>query len=704
MSHADARKRAPGPPHAAGRNLLGRLTERSPDELRRIADCWDVPLGGRSHADNVGRLYGALRDIWAVRDRAAALTPAEEAVVEALSAAGEAARTVAELAEATGLPEGEVAAAVAALEGCGIAYPEAARPGDDAPAYFVARELATKFAQVREERLLGAALGVDAPLRALLSILEASDLEASAAVWGLRVTPGVLSREVLTDEILARVALLEQRRAVAAGLPAAGRRVFDALQEAGGALPVAALRERLGLPPAALREAGRALGERLLVWHAYVDGERTLFIPRDALAPRRAARDQPPPLTAVAAEPEDRPQYPFSAAWDLLTILQRLSQGTLAWREGDEERNATHLRRLAPALWWTADGRARPGYVPLLLTLARELGLIHTEDEEVAPTAALDTWRALAFPEQARALFDRWRAARAWPEGLSQDDLQLSGVDWPAMRQALLEELRTCRVGAWYDAAALALRSARLRPALLGGRFRAARASGPAGTREEVSAAAVRVALHGALAPLGVLLPGKTPDGAAALALSDLGGWLLGLRTEVAAPRPAGRALAVGADCEVLLLRPAPRRLWALGALAEPVRLDTVSTYRLTEASVARGVAAGLTPEQIVTFLARGNGAPLPQNVEYTLREWLRGHAGVRLTRALVLRLDAPDDAAAAERLAAALARAGLPAPEPLAGGRHLLPLPEDVTPERVLALLRDAGLTPRWARDAAGR
>ncbi|HEX5504656.1 MAG TPA: hypothetical protein VFW96_18710, partial [Thermomicrobiales bacterium] len=345
MSQADARKRAPGAPHAAGRNLLGRLTERGPADLRRIADCWDVPLGGASHAEQVGRLYGALRDIWAVRDRAAALSPAEDAAVEALTAAGEAARTVAELAGATGLAEAEVAAAVAALVVCGIVYAEAARPGDAPPAYFVARELATKFTQVREERLLGAALGVDAPLRALLSTLEGSDLEASAAAWGLRVTPGVLSREVLTDELLARVALPEQRRAVAAGLPAAGQRVFAALQEAGGALPVAALRARLDLSPAALREAGRALGERLLVWHAYVAGERTLFVPRDALAPRRPARDQPPPLTPVAAEPEDRPYFPFSAAWDLLTILQRLGQGTLAWREGDEERNATHLRR-----------------------------------------------------------------------------------------------------------------------------------------------------------------------------------------------------------------------------------------------------------------------------------------------------------------------------------------------------------------------
>ena len=75
----------------AGRNLLGRLIERSPAELGWIAACWDAPLSGRTHRDNVARLYATMRDIWAVRDRAAALSSAEWAVVEALEAAHEAA-------------------------------------------------------------------------------------------------------------------------------------------------------------------------------------------------------------------------------------------------------------------------------------------------------------------------------------------------------------------------------------------------------------------------------------------------------------------------------------------------------------------------------------------------------------------------------------------------------------------------------------
>jgi hypothetical protein len=180
------------------------------------------------------------------------------------------------------------------------------------------------------------------------------------------------------------------------------------------------------------------------------------------------------------------------------------------------------------------------------------------------------------------------------------------------------------------------------------------------------------------------------------LALTEVGAWLLGQGPAPPIPASGERPLAVGADFEVLLFRPTPRRLWALGALAEQVRLDTVSTYRLTAAAVQRGIASGLTAEQIVTFLERGSGGELPQNVAFTLREWTRGHEGVRLGHALILR---PDSAAALDRLRLALERARLAAPEPLADGRLLLILSAGADPEAVAAALREAGFAPRWAR-----
>lgn len=690
------------------RNLLVHLRARGPEELRRIADCWGVPLTGRTTDDHVAYLYRTMRDPWTVRDRAEALQPAEWAIIDAILALPpNTALARSALASAIDLPSADIAAAAEALTECGILATD-----DAADAVGLPRELATAFTRVRDERLLGPVIDPKTPLRGLLATMEGGELEEAAEAWGLRVTPGTVSRDALTDDLLARLDLPEQRRAVISSLTGDADRVFAALREAGGQQALSVLRERLDLTTPALREALRVLNRRLLAWHVWdaplPDGTalgRTLIVPRDVLVRRRPPQDEPPPLTPVAAAPPDRPQYPYSAAWDLLTILQRLTQGRLAWREGDEERNATALRRLAPALWQaTAEGRTLPGYVPFLLALARWEGLIQVEEDELlAHEPALEAWRGRDFPDQTRALFNRWRTAAEWPEGLSQDDLQLTSVDWTAARNAILAELRASAVGTWYDAATLATRIARLRPQLLGGSFHAARASGPAGTREEVTTAAVTVVLHGALVPLGLLREGaigqagkgsKRPQ--PALALTEVGAWLLGQRPAPPMPSVGDRPLAVGADFSVLLFRPNPRRLWTLGALAEQQRLDTASIYQLTEASVRRGIASGLSAEQIATFLERGGGGTLPQNVAFTLREWTRGHEGVRLTRALILH---PDASASPDRLRAALDRAALPAPEPLPDGRLLLTLPAATDPEAVATALREAGLTPRWAR-----
>lgn len=687
------------------RNLLVHLRARGLEDLRRIADCWGVLLTGRTTDDHVAHLYRTMRDPWTIRDRAETLTTAEWAIIDAILALPtNTAIARRDLPTATGQTLDSLAAATASLIACGILATD-----DTADAIGLPRELATAFARVRDERLLGPALDPSTPLRGLLATLEGGELEEAAEAWGLRVTPGTVSRDALTDDLLARLDLPEQRRAVISGLTGDADRLFAALREAGGRQDLATLRHKLDLTAPALREALRALNRRLLAWHVWdaplPDGTalgRTLIVPRDVLVRRRPQKDEPPALTPVTAAPPDRPQHPYSAAWDLLTILQRLSQGRLAWREGDEERNATALRRLAPSLWQaTSEGRAPVGYVPFLLALARWEGLIRAEEDELeAHEPALEAWRGRDFPDQTRILFNRWRTAAEWPEGLSQDDLQLTSVDFPAARNALLAELRACAIGTWYDAATLATRIARLRPQLLGGSFHAARASGPAGTREEVTTAAVTVILHGALVPLGLLREGvqdkSTKRAQPALALTDIAGWLLGQRAAPPTPSVGDRPLAVGADFSILLFRPTPRRIWTLGALAEQQRLDTASSYQLTEASVRRGIASGLSAEQIATFLERGGGAPLPQNVAFTLRDWTRGHEGVRLTRALILH---PDATASPDRLRAALERAKLPAPEPLPDGRLLLTLPATTDPEAIATALRDAGLTPRWTR-----
>ncbi len=689
------------------RNLLIHLRAQGEEALRQIADRWEIALTGRSTADTVAQLYRTMRDPWMVRERAAAFSSETWLLIEALLAVDAVeGRALAQLAVQLGRSEQDVAATLSELAASGIVAAEDAQ-------FALPRELATAFRRIQEERLLAPTLSPATPLRALLTTLEGAELEEAAELWGVRATPGTIRRDDLIDEILARVDLPEQRRAITRDLPPEAAQVLKVIRAAGGQAPVSTLAHQLQLTPPVLREAMRLLQRRLLVWPVWgepVSGADratlALLTPQDLVKPRRPPRDAPPPLAPVTATPQLTPTYPFSAAWDLLTVLQRLERRTLEWREGDEERNATAVRRLASALWGTTtDGRVRPGYLPLLLTLAQELGLVRVEEERYELVgAALEPWRGQSFASEAQALFARWTTTTDWPEEASQDDLQLVNVDWPAARSLILEELRACPVHEWYDLELLALRIARLRPELLGGSFHAARASGPAGTREEVTAAVVEVALLGALVPLGVLSLGEHHAGKRqlpAVAVTAVGAWLLGTGPEPAVPRLADRPLTVGADFEIVLFHPVPRRVWALGAIADLVRLDTAAVYRLTASSVRRGIVSGLSPEQVVGLLERGGRAPLPQNVAFTLREWTEGYAGVRLARALLLK---PDDSTMVDRLLAALHRANLPPPEQLSDGRLLLTLAVDGEAAPVLAALREAGFTPHWLRALLAR
>lgn len=676
------------------RNLLGRLLARSPEALRDIATCWETPLGARDHAANAGRLYGAMRDIWAIRDRAEQLPPDANAIVDTLLMAGDAALTLEELAGETKF---DLRSTVETLEHCGMLHRERPSDGEDESvdgAFFLPRELVIGFGRVREEQLLGDALGPRIPLRALLSTLEMSELETAAPIWGLRITPGLIERDTLTDELLAQVRLPEQRRQVIQGLSGPAAWLFRELRSADRPLPVNRLRDRLKLDAHTFRDIARALADRLLIWHAYAGDERLLFIPRDIVAPRVAPHDRPPALVATRATPLVEYRHPFGTAWDLLSLLRGLTLGTFEWHEGDEDRNATHVRRIAPALWPTASGRPQRGYLPLLLGLGEREGLLRVVDGLVTPTDLVEDWRAKSFPEQLVRLLEAWRASAEWLEGVSQDDLQLLHVDWPAMRAPLLDELRSLHVGAWYDADTLAVRIGRLHPGLLGGKFSAAFASDIEPTRDEVTSLAVNVALRGGLARLGLLDEGAQPDNRLALALNPVGAWLLGRRPDPPRLAAGGPPLTIDDDLSLQLHRPTPRRVWALGAIADVVALGAVSRYRLTRATVRRAIATGVTPDNIVTFLERGTAAPLPPGVREVLAGWSAGHRGIRLARALILRLDDPAQQA---QLTDALAGAALPEPIALPGGSYLVRLPDDNRQARLLDTLRAAGFAIYW-------
>src|SRR5713101_7863189 len=77
--------------------------------------------------------------------------------------------------------------------------------------------------------------------------------------------------------------------------------------------------------------------------------------------------------------------------------------------------------------------------------------------------------------------------------------------------------------------------------------------------------------------------------------------------------------------------------LYSLLPLAQVNQVDMVSRLTLTRASVLRGMEAGNDIEQILRILEERSQKEIPQNVAYTLRDWVKLHKDVRISQVLLL-------------------------------------------------------------------
>src|SRR5437588_12312925 len=77
--------------------------------------------------------------------------------------------------------------------------------------------------------------------------------------------------------------------------------------------------------------------------------------------------------------------------------------------------------------------------------------------------------------------------------------------------------------------------------------------------------------------------------------------------------------------------------LYSLLPFAQVNQVDMVSRLTLTRASVLRGMEAGNDIEQILRILEERSQKEIPQNVAYTLRDWVKLYKDVRISQVLLL-------------------------------------------------------------------
>jgi hypothetical protein len=153
-------------------------------------------------------------------------------------------------------------------------------------------------------------------------------------------------------------------------------------------------------------------------------------------------------------------------------------------------------------------------------------------------------------------------------------------------------------------------------------------------------------------------------------------------------PAPAA-AIIVEPSLRVLVYQPDAALVSLLATIGTAERLDRVSIYQLTRDSVGRALSLGLETEPLIDALAARSAQPLPQNVVYALRDWLRPARLARVTRCLVLTFA---DVAGRQRAMAAPGLRRL-APELLPPARLSLSAPDAAAEERIWVELRRLGL-----------
>ncbi|MBN2491610.1 MAG: helicase-associated domain-containing protein [Planctomycetes bacterium] len=423
--------------------------------------------------------------------------------------------------------------------------------------------------------------------------------------------------------------LLERAEELAAGLPAGERAVLDALLERGGEMEASALDREHRLVPGAPGQLpsladvfgtghirGRPTDFQRLVHKGLVHGATEantvasrlvrVFVPTElvqrvssAWAERRAAEEAELRARAVAPDP---PAGVRPATADLRSTLRAFAVAVEAVEFRFGRGGEAHARTAGMLEDLVALSRSDQ---ERLAALGQTMGVFRIEADRLAlaPDAATRLDRAgRAFRQDVEEALSR--------EAGSPDPLR------PRLRRLLLTRFRRLS-GEW-------LRVRRL-PELLRAdpEYRRTLAIHRIDPDHESAWLAepleeLRLAGH-------VDLDGQ--DGRATLARHRA-------PADPDPPEVPERALVVPPNFEVVAPLAAPFALLAtLSRFADPKSLDVVAVFALSEASLLRGAATGLSPEEAVDFLARHCAHPLPATVERLARDAAAREGEIRLVR-----------------------------------------------------------------------
>jgi hypothetical protein len=304
----------------------------------------------------------------------------------------------------------------------------------------------------------------------------------------------------------------------------------------------------------------------------------------------------------------------------------------------------------------------------LMLAVLQELDVLQLtspvfekEKPMYEPGPIMEVWAKLEMVWQARQLLSCWATTSYWP-GITGINFQPPpGYQYTlnpkAGRAFLLQYLAdSTEAGVWYDISSILTELHKQQPAIMRTNYnylpKKQRDQLTKNTQEwmKVEGEIYIGMIKGALFEMGVLDLGYNQEGAAAddntrinptaMRLNEFGQQVIKafpnneadgrkaatrlLKEIAAAAAEPTRKFIIQPNFDLLLLEPDMPALYSVLPFVQLKQIGQSSTLQLTQNALLRGMRSGLSVDVIIQILQARCKNELPQNVDYSLRDWAK--------------------------------------------------------------------------------
>ncbi|MEO8973510.1 MAG: helicase-associated domain-containing protein [Ktedonobacteraceae bacterium] len=509
----------------------------------------------------------------------------------------------------------------------------------------------------------------------LLTTFYYGDIEEAGRLYGLDRNSSYYSRAQLRTLIQQELTVPGFAVDVLRQLDKPYRELFKWLCNQGGKMSMEVVRKKTGYSDTQLFTMLQTFENSVIAFDTFSEQKRVLSVPHDVLNILKAAATQADapdrdnePFVPLAVPPPAITSATTSLLFDLATIMGAVYQQTIEPTQAGNvpKRIANKIRPLLQGVPRMQYYHNEDIYLEMVFHIAGDLNIIQLSSKPVEgvkpryePGSQLQQWSQLDAVGQSKRLLDVWYNCHQWSDVAGVNYKQWNYYTWNQnlARTTITKYLAQSIPGQWYSVSALLnliwdKDAFALRPVQYGmkkgDRTKTAALRTKWNTEDgEIYTGMLASTLHEmgmvelAYTQLDLKEEHARRGNPVAYMLTDLGAAALSTEKQSIAtslaPSNGSSALVLQPNFEILLLQPDFPALYSILPFAQVNKIDVVSRLTLTRTSVLRGSESGKNIEQMLRTLEERSQKGMPQNVEYTLRDWAKSFKGAKISQVLLL-------------------------------------------------------------------